>query len=218
MTASTPCSSDRKLPTPPKRRVRCVGFAAVFLLFSAALAAQDARSSPSLSHRAQPPALRQQPRPRSSQWDAASGAYEFLRRGEFIQLTIDHGIVSGYISRIGDLPSDQGLVLDQFFDTADLDGDHLTFRTRPLHGQTLAFDGTITQIDEPDDRPSHKHKKHPSAHADDQDDGSDAEPKATYVLNGTLTETTSAFGKATERSRDVSLKSLPEDEEVAPDD
>src|ERR1017187_10943907 len=53
-----------------------------------------------------------------------SGMYSFLREGEFVQLTVENGKVSGFISRFGDADSDKGEFIDQFFDTATLAGDH----------------------------------------------------------------------------------------------
>ena len=44
-----------------------------------------------------------------------SGMYTFLREGEFLQLTLDEGRLSGYLSRFGDSDSDKGQIVDQFF-------------------------------------------------------------------------------------------------------
>ena len=49
--------------------------------------------------------------------DDPSGMYSFLRDGEFVQLTLEDGKVSGFISRFGDTDSDKGQFIDQFFDT-----------------------------------------------------------------------------------------------------
>jgi hypothetical protein len=72
-----------------------------------------------------------------------SGMYTFLREGEFVQLTVDDGKLSGYISRIGDSDSDRGQIIDQFFDKASLDGDHLSFTTKTIHGLSYEFSGTV---------------------------------------------------------------------------
>ncbi len=78
--------------------------------------------------------------------DAASdlsGMYTFLRDGEFVQLTVDDGKLSGYISRFGDSDSDKGQFIDQFFDKTSLQGDRLSFTTKTVHGMWYDFSGTI---------------------------------------------------------------------------
>ncbi len=70
--------------------------------------------------------------------------YSFLREGEFVQLTVEDGKVSGYISRFGDTDSDKGQFIDQFFDKATLAGDHLSFNTKTVHGVWYDFTGVIT--------------------------------------------------------------------------
>src|SRR5438874_2490579 len=51
-----------------------------------------------------------------------SGMYSFLNDGEFVQINLDKGGASGYISRMGDLESDRGTFLDQFFSQASVQG------------------------------------------------------------------------------------------------
>src|SRR6478672_5634181 len=63
-----------------------------------------------------------------------SGMYTFLREGEFVQLTVDDGKLSGYVSRFGETESDKGQFIDQFFDKTSLVGDRLTFNTKIVHG------------------------------------------------------------------------------------
>lgn len=78
--------------------------------------------------------------------DAASdisGMYTFLREGEFVQLTVDDGKLSGYVSRFGDSDSDKGQFIDQFFDKTSLQGDHISFTTKTIHGMWYEFSGTI---------------------------------------------------------------------------
>jgi hypothetical protein len=41
-----------------------------------------------------------------------SGMYSFLREGEFVQVTVEAGRVSGFVSRYGDTESDRGMFLD----------------------------------------------------------------------------------------------------------
>jgi len=73
-----------------------------------------------------------------------SGMYSFLREGEFVQVTVEDGRVSGYVSRFGDSDSDKGQFIDQFFDKASLNGDRLSFDTKTVHGVWYAFNGVIT--------------------------------------------------------------------------
>lgn len=73
-----------------------------------------------------------------------SGAYSFLREGEVLQLTVDDGKLSGYISRFGDSDSDKDQFIDQFFDKSSLEGDRLSFTTKTVHGVSYEFSGVIT--------------------------------------------------------------------------
>lgn len=117
-----------------------------------------------------------------------SGMYSFLREGEFVQINLEQNGVSGYISRRGELESDRGAFLDQFFDKASVQGHDVAFTTKPLHGVVYEFKGRF-------DRGPAKSKAQ---------DGY-------YVLRGTLNELiTGADNKTTSRSRDVAFKLLAE--------
>src|SRR5215472_14914815 len=66
---------------------------------------------------------------------AYTGMYSFLRDGEFVQVSVeDTGKVNGFVSRYGDLDSDRGAFLNQFFKEGKLDGKNLTFTTETVHG------------------------------------------------------------------------------------
>src|ERR1017187_7306167 len=54
-----------------------------------------------------------------------SGMFTFLKEGEFVQITLEDGALSGFISRFGETESDKGQFIDQFFDKATLEGDRL---------------------------------------------------------------------------------------------
>ena len=115
-----------------------------------------------------------------------SGMYSFLREGEFVQINVEENGVSGYISRMGDLDSDKGAFLDQFFDKASIEGHDVFFNTKPLHGVTFEFKGRF-------ERGAAKSKA---------EDGY-------YILRGTLTELiTGGDNKSTSRSRQVTFKLL----------
>jgi len=122
-----------------------------------------------------------------------SGMYSFLKEGEFVQINLEEGGVSGYVSRLGDLDSDRGTFIDQFFSKASVQDHDVAFTTKPVHGVWFEFKGRF-------DRGSAKSKA---------DDGY-------YVLRGTLSEfVTDSNQKTTSRSRQVEFKLLgqPQDEE-----
>jgi len=119
-----------------------------------------------------------------------SGMYNFLREGEFVQLTVeDQGHVTGFVSRFGDSESDRGAFLDHFFKQGKLDGHNLAFTTQTVHGVWFEFRGTV-----------------------ERGEGKKTGDEAYYVLKGTLTENaTDEAKKTTSRSREVALKSFPQD-------
>jgi hypothetical protein len=116
-----------------------------------------------------------------------SGMYGFVKEGEFLQITLDRNSVTGYISRMGDSESDNGVFLDQFFLKADVQGHDVSFTTRPLHSVWYEFKGKFS-------RGPGKTKG---------DDGY-------YILRGTLKELTSNNPEktVTSRSREVEFKLL----------
>jgi len=125
-----------------------------------------------------------------------SGMYSFLKEGEFVQINVDQEGVSGYISRFGDLDSDRGTFLDQFFSKATVQGHEVAFTTKQVHGVWFEFKGRF-------DRGPAKNRS---------EDGY-------YVLRGTLTEFSTADRKeATRRSREVEFKMLgqPPDDDLKP--
>jgi hypothetical protein len=119
-----------------------------------------------------------------------SGMYSFLKEGEFVQVSVeDAGRVTGFVSRFGDLDSDKGAFLDQFFKTGKLDGKALTFTTEVVHGIGYEFKGTI-----------------------ERGEGKKPGDEAYYVLKGTLTETlTDENKKTSSKSKDVEFKAFPSD-------
>jgi hypothetical protein len=89
------------------------------------------------------PLIAQQTANDSAALDSISGTYSFLREGEFVQLTVEDGKLSGYLSRFGESESDKGQFIDQFFDKTALDGAHLSFNTKTVHGVWYEFSGMI---------------------------------------------------------------------------
>ncbi len=122
--------------------------------------------------------------------------YSFLGDGEFVQINLEENGVSGYISRRGDLDSDRGAFLDQFFSKAAVQGHDVSFTTRLLHGVWFEFSGRFE-----------RGKARTKA-----EDGF-------YVLRGTLIQFTADANKSpTSRSREVEFKLLaqpPDDPEPA---
>jgi hypothetical protein len=122
-----------------------------------------------------------------------SGMYSFLREGEFVQINLEQNRVSGYISRQGDLESDRGAFLDQFFEKASIEGHDVSFTTRPVHGVIFEFKGRFERGE---------------AKSKTQD--------GYYIIRGTLSETVLDGDKKTTRSREVAFKLLgqpPEESE-----
>jgi len=117
-----------------------------------------------------------------------SGMYSFLKEGEYVQLTYDDGQLSGYISRFGDGQSDRGQFIDQFFSKASLNGDHVTFVTKTIHGVWYEFDGTVSA-----------------------QSGKQPNQEGYRLLKGTLKEHVGdAKGADSVRERTVEFKSFPE--------
>jgi hypothetical protein len=125
-----------------------------------------------------------------------SGMYTFLRDGEYVQVTVEEkGKVSGFVSRYGDGDSDRGAFLDQFFKQGQLDGNKLAFTTVVVHGVWFDFKGTV-----------------------ERGEGKKSGEEGAYILKGTLIEySTDAAQKTTSRSREVALKSFPQDLSSAPE-
>ena len=119
-----------------------------------------------------------------------SGMYTFLRDGEFVQVTVEEkGKLTGFVSRYGDLQSDRGAFLDQFFKQGSIDGQSLSFTTDTVHGVWFEFKGTAG--------------RGPGKTVDDE---------GYYVLKGTLTQhSADANHQDVAKSREVVFKSFPQD-------
>jgi len=148
-------------------------------LFPAVAVAQQPTTAPS----------RNQAAPQKSS-RAYAGMYSFLKEGEFVQVSVEEGDrVSGFISRYEDEDGQQGAFIDQFFKTAKLDGNKLTFTTKTVHGVSFDFNGTV-----------------------ERGEGKNPGDEAYYVLKGTLTENSSdAENKVTSQKREVEFKAFPQE-------
>ncbi len=118
-----------------------------------------------------------------------SGMYSFLREGEFVQLTVEDGRLSGYVSRFGETESDKGQFIDQFFDKTSLMGDHLSFNTKTVHGVWYDFTGTVSTSP-----------------------GKQADQEGYHMIKGTLVQhSTDAKGADKAMQREVEFKEFPSD-------
>ena len=159
-----------------------VRVSAMLLLISSCLTGQDSAQRP--------------PAPPNPTEDY-SGMYAFLRDGEFVQVTVEDAgrRVTGFVSRYGDLDSDRGAFLDQFFKTGKLYGRKLTFTTDTVHGVWYEFRGAV-----------------------ERGEGKNVGDEAYYVLKGTLVQyNTDANKKTLAKSREVSFKSFPQDFGTGPE-
>lgn len=145
-----------------------------------------AQEKPSTSE----PAHAQQSKPADRPGAEYSGMYSFLKEGEFVQVTVeDAGRVTGFVSRYGDIESDRGVFLDQFFKSGKLEGTALTFITDVVHGTAYEFKGAVAR-----------------------GEGKKPGDEAYYVLKGVLTErVTDVNQKTSSKSREVTFKAFPSD-------
>lgn len=159
----------------------------LFLLVATAALAGHCQT---LSARGEPaPSARENP---STPAEDISGMYSFVASGEFLQINIEDNRVSGYISRRGDLESDRGTFLDQFFEQASIHGHDIVFKTRILHGEWFEFKGRFER-----------------GPAKSKEDG------AYYILRGVLTEFSSDGKNPSGHEQKVEFKWIgqPQDDE-----
>ncbi|HEY6253658.1 MAG TPA: hypothetical protein VI685_27190 [Candidatus Angelobacter sp.] len=157
----------------------------VMLLFVLAASAQKTKKE-----KAPPPSP---PASTNAAAEDISGMYSFLKDGEFVQINLDQNGVSGYVSRLGEMESDRGEVLDQFFTKASIRGHDISFTTKAVHGIWFEFKGSF-------ERGPAKTKVEDSY----------------YIVRGTLIEFTGSADKATSRSRLVEFKWLAQPDEKTP--
>ncbi len=160
--------------------------ALALILTASLLAAQTPPANPPASN---PP---QANSPAANPADQYSGMYTFLKEGEFLQLSIEDGRVSGFVSRYGDQQSDQGAFLDQFFKEGKIEGKKLTFTTKTVHGVWFEFKGTV-----------------------ERGEGKNPGDEAYYALKGKLTRhAVSADNKSTSKSQEIVFKAFPQNLDI----
>jgi hypothetical protein len=126
--------------------------------------------------------------------DDITGMYSFLHDSEYIQLNLQNGQLSGWVTTFGFLESDRDTLIDRFFRQAGVHGNDIYFITKPLHGSWIEFSGHV--------------ERDPEVHT---------RAKEGYLrLAGRLTEyTTDEENKVSARTRDAVFKSLPDDSAAA---
>ena len=169
-----------------KQLIWRTAIAALLLLSFSSLYAQSL-SKPALHHRGDldttdRPIVIKQSKTNSLIPEDASGEYMLGHPGEVVEITMQFGELSGYISRQGDGESDSGTPLTFFFDQTSVKGQELKFTTRQIHGIWYSFQGTIAR-----------------------GPGKTREEDGYYLLMGDLIEHNAV--QKTESRRTVSLKS-----------
>jgi hypothetical protein len=136
------------------------------------------------------PALPQSPaRAEPSASQDITGLYSFVHEGEFVQIEVNDGKVTGLVSRFKDDNPEKAEFVDQFFDQATLDGATLSFRTKAADGVWFEFSGVV--------------ERGPAKTPGEE---------AYWTLRGTLTEhRTSAQGTVSAKEQKLTLKSFPQD-------
>ena len=136
--------------------------------------------------------------PASAAQDQVSGMYSFLREGEFVQITVENGKLSGFVSRFGDHQSDQGVFLDQFFTKATLKGDALAFTTKSVHGNERGSPGSLLTWFE-------------FAGRIRRGEAPSKQKEGYWQITGTLKQLSEdETGQVSEKSREVVFKSFPD--------
>ncbi len=126
--------------------------------------------------------------------DEITGLYSFVHEGEFVQIEVNEGKVTGLVSRFRDDDPDKAEFVDQYFDQAKLDGATLSFRTKPADGVWFEFSGVV--------------ERGPARTPADE---------GYWNVRGTLTEQrTSTQGKIVRKVQSLTLKSFPQDTEPNP--
>lgn len=73
----------------------------------------------------------------------ASGEYLIDEAGSTVEVTLESGKISGYVTRMGDEQSDKNTPLTFFFDKVTVEEHRLSFATKKVHGIWYEFDGSI---------------------------------------------------------------------------
>lgn len=118
-----------------------------------------------------------------------TGLYSFLHEGEFVQIEVNDGKVTGLVSHFKNEDPDKTEFVDQYFSEARYEGTKLTFRTKPSDGLWYEFSGDVER----------------GSARSTGDEGY-------WLVRGVLVEhRVGADGKSTDKSHSLTLKSFPQD-------
>jgi hypothetical protein len=119
--------------------------------------------------------------------DDFSGMYSFLTPGEFVQINVEDGRLTGFISRYSD--NEKAIFIDHFFEKAEVHVRDIRFSTRRVHGVWFDFKGTVSR-----------------------GPGRTPNVEGYYQIKGTLTQYSSdANQSVTAKEREVTFTSFPQD-------
>jgi hypothetical protein len=129
------------------RRTADVGgrrWRALFVAFLLAACAM-AQTAPELHQRGRgdnPPQNTQAVKGYSALPADASGEYELDNNGSVVQITIEHGRLTGYVTKM-----EKETALTLFFDKSTIGGSRVSFTTKAVHGMRYSFQGEIVRGD-----------------------------------------------------------------------
>ncbi len=114
--------------------------------------------------------------------------YSFLHEGEFVQIEVDEGRVTGLVSHFKNEDQNKAEFVSQPFDQAKLEGSTLSFRTRPpVEGVWFEFSGKVERG--PAKTPAEE---------------------GYWEVKGRLAEHLKMDGRLTEKVHELTLQSFPE--------
>jgi hypothetical protein len=164
-------------------------FSCLLFVITGACLDSDAQKA---SHNKKSKSSAQAPAVQATVPDEISGMYTFLREGEFVQITVENGRLSGFVSRYGERDSDRDVFLDQFFSKASLAGNHIDFTTKPVHGTWYEFSGNVIR-----------------------GDAKTLDKEGYWIIRGTLKQyDQDEAGHVAAKSRELTMKSFPQEDEA----
>lgn len=127
-----------------------LGFYLILILGSQWLAAQDTSGGPPTLHQRTEQTYgdvrsAKNPQVPSTLPSEASGEYLLGKPGDVIEIILDSNGLTGYMSLIGRTDRDKDAALTYLFDDTELNAKTLRFTTRPVHGKSYIFEGTIVR-------------------------------------------------------------------------
>ena len=124
---------------------------------------------------------------KSAPADDFSGMYSFVKEGEFVQINVEDGRLTGFISRYSD--NERAIFVDHFFEKAELHEHDIRFSTRRVHGVWFDFKGIVAR-----------------------GSGKTRSAEGYYEMKGTLTQYSSdADQDVNAKQREVTFLSFPQE-------